>query len=228
MGDHMKVLTYFQKLTLWQYQNPWRKSFLTETFPRRGTFPQWCWKQSLSFDGAVSDNLHCLSKSTGYQQTACRWGLMETCLRIVPSNPIQQHSLSSLLHILQKRTAHFTERLPPPHWLLLPAIQCCPLKVSYLPALKVSCLWALKVPKEPTLEVSYYFINLQFHPTTRIPNSCTARHKKSGPPRVKWISGTERAIIDPLVSKRPVKISGKICKKKYKINNKFFLQKIKK
>ena len=77
----------------------------------------------------------------------------ETCLRILPTNPVQQHSL---LHILQTRTAHFTEGLPPPHWLLLPAIHCCPLKVSYLPALKVLHLPALKVPKELTLKVSYY------------------------------------------------------------------------
>ena len=128
----------------------------------------WCWKQYTSNQNhGLCDHFHCWmsfhtpTNPAGYQQTSFTDGVWwkhvcfncETCLRILPSNPVQQHSL---LHILQTRTAHFTEGLPPPHWLLLPAIHCCPLKVSYSPALKVSYLRALKVPKELTLKVSYY------------------------------------------------------------------------
>ena len=60
-------------------------------------------------------------------------------------NILQTTAFTVLTHsfTLCKSGPHFTEGLPchpPPHWLLLPAIQRCPLKVSYLPTLKVSYL----------------------------------------------------------------------------------------
>ena len=163
MRAHMKVLTYFQKLTVSKSVNfsVWdiRPKIGVESsilvimvfttmasqiiFTVECFFPHPFKSRRLPTDPFNTDGI--------WWKHVCF--NCETCLRILPPNPVQQHSL---LHILQTRTAHFTEGLPPPHWLLLPAIHCCPLKVSYSPALKVSYLRALKVPKELTLKVSYY------------------------------------------------------------------------
>ena len=53
----------------------------------------------------------------------------------------------------------------------------------------------------------YPYSRSHSNPTTRIPNSssCSCSSRKSGSPRVQWISGTEQAIIDPLVLKWPNK-----------------------
>ena len=53
-----------------------------------------------------------------------------------------------------------------------------------------------------------------YHPTTRIPNSSSSSSSPSQKPRVKWISGTERAII------AGVKTTGKILSLKKKISKK--------
>ena len=60
--------------------------------------------------------------------------------------------------------------------------------------------WLL--PQAGHISIRIYYV---FNPTTRIPNSSFS--SSSQKPHVKWISGTARAIIDPLVSKRPVKNS---------------------
>ena len=64
-----------------------------------------------------------------------------------------------------------------------------------------------------------FLFDIYANPTTRIPNSSWSSSRKSGSPRVQWISGTERAIIDPLVSKPPEKIL-RIKRKRKKLKKK--------
>ena len=83
---------------------------------------------------------HSTSNPASYQQATRKQGLMKTSSSILPSNPVQQHSLSSLTLTSKnvitfcKIGGHTSRRGCRPH--IDCCFRCCPLKVPYLPALK--------------------------------------------------------------------------------------------